>query len=156
MNHKSRADARPQQPLQILILLSTCLSCVVTTARARVPRAERGTRIAVRRTARILGELKERGTTTVLPYPGDAGVTGIAAWDGSDGTLAALPMPLGLYTVGLLAGPAGMPEIDELPAPAEPAGGVSWAHDDAGESTTSKRAATGSARTIEVSFEEIN
>jgi hypothetical protein len=111
--------------------------------------AERGSRIVLRRTARILGELRERGTTTVLPYPGDAGVTGIAAWDGSDGVLAAFPMPLGLYTVGLLAGPGGMPEIDELPAPAEPAGGVSWAHDDAGESATSKRAATGNTRTIE-------
>jgi hypothetical protein len=119
-----------------------------------VTRAERGSRIVLRRTARILGELRERGTTTVLPYPGDAGVTGIAAWDGSDGTLAALPMPLGLYTVGLLAGPGGMPEIDELPAPAEPAGGVSWAHDDAGESATSKRAATGNTRTIEVFSKE--
>jgi hypothetical protein len=68
--------------------------------------------------------------------------------------LAALPMPLGLYTVGLLAGPAGMPDIAELPAPAEPAGGVSCARDDAGESTTSKRARTAGPRCIDVSSKE--
>jgi len=52
----------------MLNLLSIRLSCAVTTARVRAPRTERGARIAVRRTARILGELNpERGTTTVLP-----------------------------------------------------------------------------------------
>jgi hypothetical protein len=142
-----------QQPRQILNLLSSRLSCAVTTARVRAARAERGTRIAVRRTARILGELKERGATIVLPYPGDAGVTGIAACDGSAGILEALPMPLGSYTVLLLAGPAGMPEIAELPAPAEPASGVVCASDNAGENTTNRpRARTADLRSIEVSF----
>jgi hypothetical protein len=89
----------------------------------------------------------------VLPKPGDDGVTGMAACDGNDGALAALPMPLGSYTVGLLAGPAGMPEIDELPAPAEPAGGVSCAHDDTGESNTSNRL-TSTTRIIEVFSKE--
>jgi len=36
----------------------------------------------------------------------------------------ALPMPLGSDSTLGLAGPAGMPEIAELPAPAEPAGGI--------------------------------
>lgn len=45
----------------------------------------------------------------------------------SGGSLDALPMPLGsLSTLGL-AGPAGMPLIAELPAPADPAGGTSCA-----------------------------
>jgi hypothetical protein len=45
----------------------------------------------------------------------------------SGGILEALPMPLGsLSTLGL-AGPKGMPLIGELPAPADPAGGVSCA-----------------------------
>src|SRR2546423_26899 len=74
----------------------------------------------------------------------------MAACDGSDGILPALPLPLGSYTVGLLAGPAGMPEIAELPAPADPAGGVSCARDDAGESTTNKNATTTKPRIISV------
>jgi hypothetical protein len=45
----------------------------------------------------------------------------------SGGSLDALPMPLGsLSTLGL-AGPAGMPLIAELPAPADPACGVNCA-----------------------------
>jgi hypothetical protein len=139
----------------MLNLLSIFLSCAVTVPRVLVLRAERDAGISAARTARTLAGLNpERGTTTELPKPGDAGVTGMAACDGNDGVLAALPMPLGLYTVGLLAGPAGMPEIAELPAPAEPAGGVSCARDDAGESTTSKRARTASPRCIDVSSKE--
>ena len=43
------------------------------------------------------------------------------------GIFDALPMPLGsLSTLGL-AGPNGTPLIAELPAPADPAGGVSCA-----------------------------
>jgi hypothetical protein len=95
----------------------------------------------------------ERGVKTVLPKPGDDGVAGIAACDGNDGALPALPMPLGSDAVGLLAGPAGMPEIDELPAPAEPAGGVSCASDDPGENITSNRT-TGTTRIIEVFSKE--
>jgi len=45
----------------------------------------------------------------------------------SGGSLDAFPIPLGsLSTLGL-AGPNGTPLIGELPAPAEPAGGVSCA-----------------------------
>jgi hypothetical protein len=45
-----------------------------------------------------------------------------------------------------------MPEIAELPAPADPASGV-CASDDAGENTTSKPSATtADLQTIEVSF----
>src|SRR5436190_23050779 len=77
----------------------------------------------------------------------------MAACDGSDGALPALPMPLGSYTVLLLAGPAGMPEIAELPAPAEPASGVVCASDNAGENTTNRpRARTADLWSIEVSF----
>ncbi len=118
----------------MLNLLSIFFCSAVTDARP-LERAERGARTSARRTARTLaGRAPLRGVKTVLPKPGDAGVTGIAACDGNDGDLPALPMPLGSYTVGLLAGPAGMPEIDELPAPADPAGGVSCASDDTGES----------------------
>src|SRR3954452_2230578 len=46
----------------------------------------------------------------------------------SGGTLAALPMPLGSESARGLAGPNGTPDIDELPAPAEPAGGVNCAN----------------------------
>ena len=45
----------------------------------------------------------------------------------SGGTLAALPMPLGSESTLGLAGPNGTPLIGELPAPADPAGGVSCA-----------------------------
>ena len=53
--------------------------------------------------------------------------TGVGGFLPSGGTLDALPMPLGsLSTLGL-AGPNGTPLIGELPAPADPAGGVSCA-----------------------------
>jgi hypothetical protein len=133
----------------MLYLLSIFLPLAGTAARARGPRTERGARTSVRRSVRIRGErTPERGTTTVLPKPGDDGVTGTAARDGNDGALAALPMPLGSDIVGLLAGPGGTPEIDELPAPAEPAGGT-CARNDSGASTTSK-ATNGHARIIDV------
>jgi hypothetical protein len=139
----------------MLNLPSIFLSRAVTAARALLLRAERDVRISAWRSTRTLaGRAPLRGTRTVLPKPGDAGVTGMAACDGNDGVLAALPMPLGLYTVGLLAGPAGMPEIDELPAPADPAGGVSCARDCVGESTISKSARTTAPRSIDVSFKE--
>ena len=47
----------------------------------------------------------------------------------SGGTLEALPMPLGSERALGLAGPNGTPLIGELPAPADPAGGVSCAND---------------------------
>jgi hypothetical protein len=54
--------------------------------------------------------------------------TGVGGFVPSGGTLDALPMPLGsLSTLGL-AGPNGTPLIGELPAPADPAGGVSCAY----------------------------
>ena len=43
------------------------------------------------------------------------------------GTIEALPMPLGSESTLGLAGPNGTPLIGELPAPADPAGGVSCA-----------------------------
>jgi hypothetical protein len=80
-------------------------------------------------------------------------VTGIAACDGSGGILDALPMPLGSYTVGLLAGPGGMPEMAELPAPADPAGGT-CADDSDGERAMSRlRAKTTDLRVIDVSID---
>ena len=45
----------------------------------------------------------------------------------SGGMRAAFPMPLGSESTLGLAGPNGTPLIGELPAPAEPAGGVSCA-----------------------------
>ena len=45
----------------------------------------------------------------------------------SGGTIEAFPMPLGSESALGLAGPNGTPLIGELPAPADPAGGVSWA-----------------------------
>jgi hypothetical protein len=45
----------------------------------------------------------------------------------SGGKLDALPMPLGSLSALGLPGPNGMPLIGELPAPADPAGGVSCA-----------------------------
>jgi hypothetical protein len=54
--------------------------------------------------------------------------TGAGGFLPSGGILDALPMPLGsLSTLGL-AGPNGTPLIGELPAPADPAGGVSCAY----------------------------
>ncbi len=53
--------------------------------------------------------------------------TGVEGFRPSGGRLDALPMPLGsLSTLGL-AGPNGTPLIGALPAPADPAGGVSCA-----------------------------
>jgi hypothetical protein len=46
----------------------------------------------------------------------------------SGGILDALPMPLGSLSTRGLAGPNGTPLIAELPAPADPAGGVSCAY----------------------------
>jgi hypothetical protein len=46
----------------------------------------------------------------------------------SGGILDALPMPLGSLSARGLAGPNGTPLIAELPAPADPAGGVSCAY----------------------------
>lgn len=45
----------------------------------------------------------------------------------SGGILAAFPMPLGSESALGLAGPNGIPLIGVLPAPADPAGGVSCA-----------------------------
>jgi hypothetical protein len=45
----------------------------------------------------------------------------------SDGTLEALPMPLGSESALGFAGPYGTPLIGAMPAPADPAGGVSCA-----------------------------
>src|ERR1700757_483504 len=56
-----------------------------------------------------------------------AGMRGAGVLVPSGGSLDALPIPLGsLSTLGL-AGPNGTPLMGELPAPAEPAGGVSCA-----------------------------
>src|SRR6266478_5858805 len=71
-------------------------------------------------------------TTGVVVGRGDAiagaGMMGAGVLVPSGGTLDALPMPLGsLSTLGL-AGPNGTPLIGELPAPADPAGGVSCAY----------------------------
>ena len=52
------------------------------------------------------------------------------------GVFGALPMPLGSDSDLGLAGPNGTPEIAELPAPAEPAGGANCANPLAGASTT--------------------
>jgi hypothetical protein len=70
-------------------------------------------------------------TTGTVVGRGDAmagaAITGAGVLVPSGGILDALPIPLGsLSTLGL-AGPNGTPLIDELPAPADPAGGVSCA-----------------------------
>lgn len=70
-------------------------------------------------------------TTGVVVGRGDAiagaGMMGAGVLVPSGGSLDALPIPLGsLSTLGL-AGPNGTPLMGELPAPAEPAGGVSCA-----------------------------
>ena len=51
-----------------------------------------------------------------------------ADWDEAAGYSKALPMPLGSDSDLGLAGPYGTPDIAELPAPAEPAGGVNCAN----------------------------
>jgi hypothetical protein len=69
----------------------------------------------------------------------------------SGGILDALPMPLGsLSTLGL-AGPNGTPLIAELPAPADPAGGVSCAYALAGATKlpSSRMRTSGELRDIE-------
>src|SRR3954454_13903614 len=72
----------------------------------------------------------------------------------SGGTLAALPMPLGSESARGLAGPNGTPDIDELPAPAEPAGGVNCANALAGAIRASATKRTrDQLRDIEVSPE---
>jgi hypothetical protein len=70
----------------------------------------------------------------------------------SGGIFEALPMPLGSESALGLAGPNGTPDIDELPAPAEPAGGVSCANALAGAIRASavKRISAG-LRDIEIS-----
>jgi hypothetical protein len=54
-------------------------------------------------------------------------------------------MPLGSESALGLAGPNGTPDIDELPAPAEPAGGVNCANAFAGtiEASATKRTSAG-------------
>lgn len=52
--------------------------------------------------------------------------TGVGAILPSGGTLDALPMQLGSLSTRELVGPNGTPLIGELPAPADPAGGVSY------------------------------
>jgi hypothetical protein len=61
-------------------------------------------------------------------------------------------MPLGSDSALGLAGPNGTPDIDELPAPAEPAGGVNCANALAGaiRASATKRTSAG-LRDIEVS-----
>ena len=61
----------------------------------------------------------------------------------SGGTSEAFPMPLGSESTLGLAGPNGTPLIAELPAPADPAGGVSCAKACAG----TKRPPSAKART---------
>jgi hypothetical protein len=70
----------------------------------------------------------------------------------SGGIFEALPMPLGSESALGLAGPNGTPDIDELPAPAEPAGGVNCANALAGAIRASavKRISAG-LRDIEIS-----
>src|SRR5258705_1875723 len=61
-------------------------------------------------------------------------------------------MPLGSESALGLAGPNGTPDIDELPAPAEPAGGVNCANALAGaiRASATKRTSAG-LRDIEIS-----
>ena len=71
----------------------------------------------------------------------------------SGGIFAALPIPLGSESDLGLAGPNGTPDIGELPAPAEPAGGVNCANALAGtmRASATKRTSAG-LRDIEVSL----
>ena len=73
-------------------------------------------------------------------------------WGGAAEYSQALPMPLGSDSDLGLAGPNGTPDIDELPAPAEPAGGVNCANALAGtiRASATKRTSVG-LRDIEVS-----
>ena len=66
-------------------------------------------------------------------------------------------MPLGSESALGLAGPNGTPDIDELPAPAEPAGGVNCANALAGTIKASATMRTSAGlRDIEVSPEGIH
>ncbi len=62
--------------------------------------------------------------------PEETGGTGMLLRSG--GTREALPKPLGSERALGFAGPNGIPLIGELPAPADPAGGVSCAKVGAG------------------------
>jgi hypothetical protein len=74
--------------------------------------------------------------------------------DLSGGLLEALPMPLGSESALGLAGPNGTPDIGELPAPADPAGGVNCANAFAGTIKASATTRTSAGlRDIEVSPE---
>src|SRR4051794_9448822 len=57
-----------------------------------------------------------------------AAIMGAGVFVPRGGIRDALPMPLGSLSALGLAGPNGTPLIDELPAPADPAGGVSCAN----------------------------
>ena len=71
----------------------------------------------------------------------------------SGGIFPALPMPLGSESDLGLAGPNGTPDIGELPAPAEPAGGVNCANALAGTIKASATNRTSARlRDIEVSI----
>ena len=69
----------------------------------------------------------EGGATTRVGAVGVDEITGAGVLLRSGGRLEAFPMPLGSERTLGLAGPNGMPLIAELPAPADPAGGVSCA-----------------------------
>src|ERR1700730_2716561 len=92
----------------MLTAWSMCLSCALTAARAARPDRDVATRI------RLI--LTVVGTGPVRVTTGDDTLgtgTGFRFGCGSAGTLAALPMPLGLSTEPFspraLAGPGGMP-----------------------------------------------
>jgi hypothetical protein len=63
--------------------------------------------------------------TTRVGAVGVKETTGAGVLLRSGGRLEAFPMPLGSERTLGLAGPYGTPLIAELPAPADPAGGVS-------------------------------
>ena len=65
--------------------------------------------------------------TTRVGAVGVEETTGAGVLLRSGGRLEAFPMPLGSERTLGLAGPYGTPLIAELPAPADPAGGVSCA-----------------------------
>ena len=65
--------------------------------------------------------------TTRVGAVGVEETTGTGGLLRSGGRLEAFPMPLGSERTLGLAGPNGTPLIGELPAPADPAGGVSCA-----------------------------
>jgi hypothetical protein len=65
--------------------------------------------------------------TTRVGADGVGETTGAGVLLRSGGRLEAFPMPLGSERTLGLAGPNGTPLIAELPAPADPAGGVSCA-----------------------------